>query len=54
MWRNERLAEDQMQFDEQEELQRISIEERNLQGRIIQLEQLENNMSRDQVDEYRA
>jgi hypothetical protein len=54
MWRNERLAEDQMQLDEQEELQRISIEERNLQERIIRLERLENNMSRDQVDEYRA
>jgi hypothetical protein len=54
MWRNERLAEDQVQLDELEELQRISIEERNLQQRIIQLDQLGNNMSRDQIDEYHA
>jgi hypothetical protein len=54
MWRNERLAEDQMQLDEQEELQRISIEERNLQQSIIQLEQLGNNMTREQIDSCRA
>jgi hypothetical protein len=54
MWRNERLAEDQVQLDELEELQRISIEERNLQQRIIRLDQLGNNMSRDQIDEYHA
>jgi len=54
MWRNEWLAEDQVQMDEQEELQQISIEDRNLHRRMMRLEQLGNNMSRDQIEEYRA
>lgn len=54
MWRNEQRAEDQMQLDEQEELQRISIEDRHLHQRMMRLDQLANHMSSTQVDQYRA
>ena len=54
MWQNERRAEEQMQLDEQEELQRISIADRNLQERMRRLDQLANNMSSTRVDQYQA
>jgi hypothetical protein len=54
MWRNERHAEEQVELDEQEELQRISIEDRNLHEKMMRLDELANNMSRTQINEYQA
>jgi hypothetical protein len=54
MWQNERHAEDQMQLDELEEQQCISIADCNLQQRMMRLDQLANNMSSTQVDVYGA
>ena len=54
MWRNEQHAEEQVELDELEELQRISIEDRNLHKKMMRLDELANNMSRTQINEYRA
>ena len=54
MWRNEHHAEEQMQLDEQEELQHLFIEDRNLHQRMMRLDELANNMSSSQVDQYQA
>ena len=54
MWRNEHRAEEQMQLDEQEELQHISIADQIFQGRMRRLDEVENHMSGTQVEQYRA
>jgi hypothetical protein len=54
MWRNEQRADEQMQLDELEEQQHISIEDRNLQQRMMRLKQLANHMSSSQIDQYQA
>ena len=53
-WQNERRAEEQMQLDELEEDQRLSIADRNLHQRMMRLDELANNMSASQIDQYQA
>ena len=54
VWQNERQAEEQMQLDELEEEQWISIADRNLHQRMMRLDELANNMSASQINQYQA